>query len=313
MDSVTILSQHQPTTHRYQKMMRLKLFCIFANSLVVFSDSSFALQISIPTRGYSQRYPFSSETRSNEKGGQSFSQYYASTNTSLNASASKIKTPATDPYYLVWSPKFGRRFVICTLVIFVFRRTISKGVFMIPRGGPLSEALNDLVLPLLASSCCILQLVANVIATSSGCLGFNKILGPFRPFFLSLLCFFSRGVMTSICFRWVVALLPELIHSLNVRPWLSQAEVYSQEATNHVRWFVEIPTMGCVACVQKINASLQKMSNVVKVESVLNTDGAKGGRTIVTFARSEEDNASNVQAAIEGAGFPVVSVQKSNP
>lgn len=74
---------------------------------------------------------------------------------------------------------------------------------------------NLYALPMLAGSCCFIQLVMNVLA--GGCAGFNSLLGPIRPLFLSLLVYITWIRYTDVplwthILRWFIALLPELVH-----------------------------------------------------------------------------------------------------
>jgi hypothetical protein len=54
---------------------------------------------------------------------------------------------------------------------------------------PISHVFNggppQVLGPLMASACCALQLVMNLL--NAGCAKFNTILGPWRPFFLGAL------------------------------------------------------------------------------------------------------------------------------
>ena len=97
---------------------------------------------------------------------------------------------STLSYYLLWSPGLLQR----TVVIFVAMLSLQLYMgrhFSVP--APLrvsatvslfSHIWHVFLLPLLSSACCGLQLVINVLVGAGGCAGFNKRLGPLRPFFL---------------------------------------------------------------------------------------------------------------------------------
>jgi hypothetical protein len=146
---------------------------------------------------------------------------------------------------------------------------------------------TKLLLPLLASSCCMIQLLMNIIA--GGCAGFNTSLGPYRPFSLSLLIFLTiiRFPYVPIwihAIRWFVSLMPEMVHFYNYSKqskYMSNAisslvstavkdgdyqlynknsrtyspnDVSSSDNNNHhiVTTKFKIPSMGCVACINKL-------------------------------------------------------------
>jgi hypothetical protein len=221
---------------------------------------------------------------------------------------------------------------------------------------------SNVLLPLGASACCLVQVAVNLAFAGAGCSGLNTLIGPFRGYFLGILLYVTlqsatfwpikttfescHGVgparyliILTIIGRWSVALLPEAVHFWN--RWhqnkQSQDNILRQkresEMTEMQAFSVEIivPTMGCVACIQRILSSIQedhekkasddfstRLSKIQRVtanlgmpltESALQvTPPSKGG--IVNVIISVPD-ASRTAAAIdrlvetiERAGFP---------
>ena len=136
---------------------------------------------------------------------------------------------------------------------------------------------NNLALPLAASACCALQLGLNLLAV--GCAGWNKVLGPLRPSFLALLLVtslkqqpFPRPV--TLLGRTVVALLPELLHVYNTRG-TGGATTSNHHNHNHV--IVEIPSMGCVACIHSVHGALAQVPGVRSAQAYLHKAPRTGG------------------------------------
>lgn len=215
-------------------------------------------------------------------------------------------------YHLLWSPENLKKFLVSTLVLSSIH-ILSMRTRIVPsalRVLELSPALNKLgqnvILPLIASACCSLQLLLNVFAL--GCAGFNTLLGPARPYFVSLLAYMSAVTKASVptqCLRWFTALLPEALHILNL---VRERQSIRLRSTGRYRVVasIDIPTMGCVACINKIDASLQ---NSRDVQSVLTTlKETKGGTAQVSFCADSEQEGQDIAEAllhvVERAGFP---------
>jgi copper chaperone CopZ len=194
-------------------------------------------------------------------------------------------------------------------------------------------------LPLLASSCCLIQLAVNVIA--GGCVGFNTYLGPIRPFFVSLLTYltiirYNNTRLQTHLIRWIISLLPEIVSIYNTLttaqiststspsssvPTISGGdsvmlvennESLSDDVTyNKVTAKFTIPTMGCVACINKINSAIRSVTagsdRIIQSSSQLNDNDTKGGEAIVEFicvSDSEHDTIiQEIQNSISNAGF----------
>ena len=234
-------------------------------------------------------------------------------------------------YYLLWSPGFGMKFFLTFFGLMALRLSGTIDRIFAMNFMQSSNVGSDLILPLLSSSCCLIQLLINAFVGASGCAGFNTVLGPFRPTFLAVLTFLtlvvSKPKISVALLRIGLALLPEFIHVWNVamrsfRTKRRQENVSvlsgSGEAAPIISatMIVDVPTMGCVACINKIDSALQRQmdakNNIVSAKTWLDSDSPKGGKTKVRFdATSEEEllNAKNqVLQTIEAAGFKGSSV-----
>ena len=99
------------------------------------------------------------------------------------ASSSELSESSVDlsKYHLIWSPYFAKRLVFGLLSILLItkvnvplmRRLTSNEVV---HHACHSRPVAGIVLPLLSSSCCALQLAINAVS-GLGCAGFNTILG----------------------------------------------------------------------------------------------------------------------------------------
>ena len=204
--------------------------------------------------------------------------------------------------------------------------------------GAASQA-SALLLPLLSGACCAIQLILNAVA-GLGCAGFNARLGPLRPYLASVLLYstilsgqrswgeqrikmWAAGALAS----WFVALMPEMVHLWNGRASSERGGGGSKRSarddadvrkdtmiaapTGSTRVTLElvIPSMGCVACINKIDSSIRKLM----IDSILDssswlTDDPKGGRAKVVFVTDSEQEArkyaDSVVAAVSNSGFP---------
>jgi len=242
-------------------------------------------------------------------------------------------TAAAASYHLFWTPGFARKFALTTIAFSVCHRLVAARtrIFLIPT---FSEALivplSSIGLSLLASSCCLIQILANVLVGAVGCLGLNSVLGPSRPYFLSLLfyvTFFTSGTtVPQILLRFSIAFLPELVHF-----WNNQKRVFSANkitssssmmSANSSRGMVatvefDIPTMGCVACINKIDSLLRNQfdqEKVVVVTSWLDSDRPKGGTAKVILNVGSKEEAvivsQSLVEAVESIGFGGSSISK---
>jgi copper chaperone CopZ len=221
-----------------------------------------------------------------------------------------------DNYHLIWSPGAWKKMVGTSLVLWVVPRGLPS-LSSWSRALRAAPWLSNVVLPLAASSCCLLQLGLNLL--SFGCAGWNASLGPVRPYFLGLLfvtTLRSRAAApATLLWRWGVALLPEVVHVSNTwrQQQQAQAAVTTTDATlaaTHYELELEIPTMGCVACIQSIDASLANVPGVLHVTSELLPLGQKGGRATLRVATDDDPTllTNLLVDAIRQAGFAGASL-----
>ena len=273
-----------------------------------------------------------------------------------------LQSASVPSYYLMWSPGAIKKSLVSSLwlsVLHVYRDFIWSGISLVfpPSSTGLSGDSNafitnnnsnsvilNLLLPLLSSACCSLQLGLNLFGI--GCAGFNTYLGPWRPYFVSVLLYGSlvlspptttiSTVMSTIT-RFVMALLPEGLHLWNTYYYshinnnndlldstkmdLSAA---SSSSLQTYRVQLDIPTMGCVACINKINTSLMQLLHVQQPQSStqpITMEGSswlypkeeekgnkKGGGAVSLLLSVKEEQElepliAQIQSSIEKAGF----------
>ena len=197
----------------------------------------------------------------------------------------------------------------------------------------------------MASSCCLLQLALNVL--SVGCAGFNTYLGPVRPYFFSLFVVLQTDAALKIWSAAIqgkssaaqvlrraawslaqvgVALLPEALDVYNRWRNNKRADLATDDASMALKATIrlEVPTMGCVACVNTIDAALNRRgiaqrARVLRASSALHPLGEKGG-SVAIEAVAESDAAlaelvSKLIGAAGSAGFAgatVASIRKQD-
>lgn len=211
------------------------------------------------------------------------------------SSSSGIISQSIDQYHLLWSQGVAIKALSTAVVSYLLASTSVATTIRVPT--PVSKTWSHVVLPMMASSCCLLQLCINWFL-ASGCAGFNTYLGPIRPLFLGLL--FQRSLSRKLtgwlmlsC--WSLSLLPEALHLWNTRlSWMPRGAAV--DFPHVVTVDFEIPSMGCVACIQTIQQSLVQAANkhrrqlaLTNAQALLNTE-TKGGTAHLTFA--VEDPAS---------------------
>jgi copper chaperone CopZ len=232
----------------------------------------------------------------------------------------------TDSYHLLWSPGSLRKLLVGTTTLFLAHSLGNAFVWTSNTYGmnhltqdchsTIKSVTINVVVPLLASACCLLQLAMNVL--SIGCAGFNKILGPLRPYFMSFLLYLTfigwnartNSSMTSrlaaTMLRLSVALLPEVLDAWNRRSALNTVSSALPNRNLIATVQLDIPTMGCVACVRSVNNALRQIPGVEHAASSLNDKG-NGGKAQVRIAADSEDDvnaiATTLQAAVADAGF----------
>ena len=227
-----------------------------------------------------------------------------------------------DPYHLLWSPGFVKKMATTTVLLLTARNIVPTTMlashsWTVP---PAWQAFASTIgLPLLASACCALQLAINLVA--GGCAGFNTVLGPVRPFSMGLLLvlsvfsnpngFTSTASVKSLAVKWSIALLPEGLHLFNTfvleatRQRNQSQLIISPSVRAHVE--LDIPTMGCVACINSIDKALMKSEHVLQASASLHKTGVKGGKAIVELGGASEkdiqEGVNRLCAVVEKAGF----------
>ncbi len=272
------------------------------------------------------------------RGGEGLSEQTPLASTSASASVDSAETTpiarGSEAYYLVWSPKFFATFALATILLTTTRHfgwdhrvldLFSGSLRFLPSG-----FLSNLVLPLLSSSCCAIQLAVNAISVAimgagAGCIGFNTFLGPLRPYLLAVVVAYHtfQSTPSATLFRYAIAFMPEFVFGWNevLRSyWKKRNSSMTagttadgvSETTVQATLIVEVPTMGCVACVNKIESSLRSCApdKIETASSWLNpkeNGGKKGGRAKIEVKASSkgelDDLAKSLVGAIEDAGF----------
>eukprot|EP00934_Nitzschia_sp_Nitz4_P004858 Nitzschia sp. Nitz4//scaffold38_size140716//91213//91983//NITZ4_003152-RA/size140716-processed-gene-0.40-mRNA-1//1//CDS//3329550093//4848//frame0 len=241
-------------------------------------------------------------------------------------------------YALVWSPGFIQKFGIASAGLLALHFTgmndsLGRSLFAIlqrftsiRKGGIVAATMPNVILPLLSSACCLLQILINISVGASGCAGFNTYLGPIRPGFLALFLYLnmrSWPTISQFLLRGFLVFLPELVHGYNCLSaviWEKQHRAIFKDDKSMVRTIVDItiPTMGCVACINKVETSLRQSDSTHILEATAWLDGGakKGGRARVVLAAPPEFDIqilqNSVVKAIDSAGFlgsQVVSIE----
>lgn len=190
--------------------------------------------------------------------------------------------------------------------------------------------VTRIALPLLSSACCAVQLLVNAVS-SLGCMGFNTVLGPVRPFFVSILIInsiksFRSTATLLIVGQWFIALLPEIVHWYNTSKQQFNDAVASniyKHAKAGTVITLSIPSMGCVSCINKIMSTLQTSdTNAPMVKSWLldKTDdqqGKRGGMAEITVGGTSpgevNDLANDYMQRIISAGFQDCAIVTIEP
>jgi copper chaperone CopZ len=225
-----------------------------------------------------------------------------------NANNNSIK------YHLIWSQNFWKKTVVSTIIILLVDKRIPL-YFAKPCH---QTRITAVALPLLSSSCCAIQLLINALS-GWGCAGFNSILGPVRPILLSLLLFSTWKLSSKRPIGWTIlslflAFLPELVHIFNLiktNQWKKRQISFQNNDVVTAKLQLQIPGMGCVACVNKIDASIRQCKSatrIVQEKSWLNApEMGKGGMAELIISASSDEEVDgivkSVISAIREAGF----------
>ena len=188
--------------------------------------------------------------------------------------SSLLSSSLPEKYHLIYSTGVPLQIALWTLILTSFRLLRKSKYYH-------ASAATTVLLPIFSSACCAVQLAFNMLFTGMGCAGFNKVFGPLRPIFLSILlhwtwdslfrAFSKPFLLLSILSSWALALLPEITHYVNTR---TNAIKTSTSGTNDNSQMVEIllsvPSMGCVACINKVTSSLKKYNEDNKLDLLTN-------------------------------------------
>ena len=170
-------------------------------------------------------------------------------------------------------------------------------------------------LSLLSSSCCVIQLALNML--SVGCAGFNSILGPARPFFLAC------ALHARVLLRRAAVAAP------GVDPRVRQMNVYggalavavafapevvalvaklrrrrSSDVAGVASLTLDLPSMGCVACVDAVSRAIRGVDGVVDASVTV-------GAATVSVTEANDAMAAAISDAVRRAGFPPEGVRWS--
>lgn len=207
-------------------------------------------------------------------------------------------------YHLINSPDVPLQIFLWTAIFTLIRLAA-------PRVGTstayFTMAKNSFILlPLFSSACCAIQIALNIILTGMGCVGFNKVFGPLRPLFLSILIHWTWNIATllissprskrqslvllfTLVASWSVALFPEIIHYVNTNKKATAPTTMSNQ--HLVEILLSVPSMGCVACINKVSNSLQKYfddnSDLLLAMTSSKNDVATGSSTDDSWLNNE--------------------------
>jgi len=266
----------------------------------------------------------------------------------MTNSGSTIETKNNARYHLIWSENFWKKMLLSMTAWLIIQYALRNSNFLsmenilpsheascharsataTPWGGFRRVFPSAIALPLLSSSCCAIQLLINALS-GWGCAGFNTYLGPIRPALLPILLISTWKLLPHRSIGWSIislflAFLPELVDIWNMyrsQQWkhgkfsgnngnMEETSSASLSLPVKANLRLDIPTMGCVACVNKVDASIRQCKSAANVRDEISwlTDGAaKGGvaeLTILGRTREEIDGIANdVVSSLKTAGF----------
>lgn len=158
---------------------------------------------------------------------------------------------------------------------------------------------------------------------------FYDISGPIRPFMLSVLIFTTAKLFPQRSIVWTIVslslgFLPEVLHlGNNYRVRVGNQTINNHDGdesdsiqTSDTQFIatlrLDVPTMGCVACVNKIDSTIRQFGlrekrNILEGVSWLNDGSKEGGTAELKITGSSSDEIETIKdeviAAIENAGF----------
>ena len=281
----------------------------------------FALLIALPMAtafANPSSLPFPTQKLNNPSSTAFISTKRFNTHNNYDAEVKKLRQ-TTDKYHLIWSPSFWKKAAVSTIIYKSIQLLANKNnLSSVNRISSCHQSkITALVLPLLSSSCCAVQLIINALS-GWGCAGFNTILGPVRPLLLPLLLLSTWSLLPQRSLGWTalslfLAFLPELVYifnSLASNQWKREKDTSLQNNAVTATLQLAIPSMGCIACVNKIDTSIRQCDSATSItqeKSWLTEGPGKGGMAELKIsAQSTEEIdkvVQNVVIAIKNAGF----------
>ena len=231
----------------------------------------------------------------------------------------------TKSYYLIQSPGVIKKTLISLILITAMKNLVS--VLKINAISSLQFRSNKLIqtlLPFLASACCAGQLIINILFTGASCAGFNKFFGPIRPILLAWLILstaksqvrLSSKALVATVLSWSIAVMPEIIHWLNLRYLqnykFGKRTIKTNQSLQTSIIHLQVPGMGCVACVNKVINSLKNTlfttdnTQIIDTQSWL-TDNSQGGMARVEVIHDDkqllDELVLSIVTALKESGF----------
>jgi len=175
--------------------------------------------------------------------------------------------------------------------------------------------ISAVVAGLMSSSCCLLQLALNLLASLNvlhiGCAGFNKVLGPFRPHLRTLTIAWlgytwfrsmrakdcCKPRMSRLIFNTVLCLgltfLPELLRA-------SGGNAIAPPTDGAKRIKLKVEGMGCEACEMHVRSVIDRSSGVISSRADF-----KGGFAELDVAENWGFDAAGIARELKRDGFEV--------
>ena len=177
---------------------------------------------------------------------------------------------------------------------------------------------------------------------SLGCAGFNTYLGPIRPAFLALTVLAQyHSVQVGLTARhlhvpmavatglvsWSLTLAPELVYLYTMQQARAKAARGAagtdagagagagkaavagggaggaEGAGATEEYVIQMPSMGCVACINSVQGALQRLDGVLSVDVALQEKGGTA-RVVMEGAGPAESQRQVLLDAVGAAGFP---------
>jgi len=185
-----------------------------------------------------------------------------------------LSSSLPEKYHLIYSTGVPLQIALWTLLFTSFRLLRKNKYYH-------ASTTTTILLPIFSSACCAVQLALNMLFTGMGCAGFNKVFGPLRPIFLSILLHWTWDILfrafnkpfllLTILSSWALALLPEITHYLNTRKnAIKTTTIGTNDNSQMVEILLSVPSMGCVACINKVTSSLKKYNDDNKLDLLTN-------------------------------------------